>query len=166
MSENPLDRGEEPPGPTALNIVLVCPFPISFPFLLVTLILGRWLLVHVDVHDLVTREIAQDDAPRDLGHAHELVGASYEQGDAVAVKGVQFGPEFQHRIDGLVVGLGGWRVRHVLVVAERDDVDGLVWRTDPEGRHGWWWGHAIRYDLRRQGRRSEGRRGPNVIGLR
>ena len=100
-SENPLDRRKESPGPTAL-VVLASPLPVYIPFL-VTLVLGRGrLLVYVDVYDLVTREVAQDDLPRDPGYAHELVGASYEQGNTVAVKRVQFGPEFQHRIDGLL----------------------------------------------------------------
>jgi len=108
----------------------------------------------VDMHDLVARDIAEDDLPRDLGHAHELVGAPYVQRYLAAVKLAQLGPELSQRIDSLVVGLGGGRVRHVLVIVERQDVDGVVERSRErrerrerldgwEGRwRDWGWGRA------------------------
>jgi len=96
-------------------------------------------MIYLDMHNLVTRQIAQDNLPRDLGHAHELVGAPYEEGDAIAFKVAQFWPELQHRIDGLVIGLGCRGVRHILVVIECQDVDGIEWHRDGlDGR----WGRA------------------------
>jgi len=122
----------------------------------------------VDVHDLVARDVAEDDLPRHLGHAHELVGAPYVQRDLVAVKLAQLGPELSHRIDGLVVGLGGGRVRHVLVIVERQDVDGVEERSRDrwdrldgwEGRWGdWGWRRAkdLDYDWHRGTRGLRGR---------
>lgn len=139
--ENPLDRREEAarPGRLPLALTLLIPTcPISFSVALVLRRRGRF--VHLDVHDLVTREVTEDELPRHLGHAHKLVGTPDEQVDTVAVMVAQLGPELQHIIDGLVVSLGGRCVCHVLVIMERQDVDGFRdgCRRPHDGRHRWW----------------------------
>ena len=94
--EDPLDGREEA---TAGPLLLLVP-PDSFP---VALVLGRgWELVYLDLHDLVALEIAEDELPRHLGHAHELIGEPDEQLDAVAVKLAQLGPELEHIIDRIL----------------------------------------------------------------
>jgi hypothetical protein len=59
-------------------------------------------LIHLNVYDLVPREITQDRLPRDPGNSHEVIRAHHKQFDAIAVDLAQFGPEVLHDIDGLL----------------------------------------------------------------
>lgn len=77
----------------ARHLLLVPIRPVSFP---VALVLERgWGVVHLDVHDLVVRKVAEDGLPCHLGHAHELVrvGSPDEQLDVIVVKVAHLRPE-------------------------------------------------------------------------
>ena len=70
-----LNRREEA---VRLLILRVLTSPDPFPFIL-TLILRGWCwFIQLDLHDLVTREVTQDELPCHLGYSHKLVGAPYE----------------------------------------------------------------------------------------
>src|SRR6266404_4536912 len=95
--EDASDRREEAARPAPLFVIIS---PLSFSYALV-LRRGR-KFIHLDMHDLISREVTQDHGPCHPGHPHVVVRTSHKQVDPIALDLTQLRPELDYHIDCLL----------------------------------------------------------------